>query len=221
MGKIRVKTLGVGGSEDEMKKRDEKRRAAKRARKEGLDKAKASGKSKDGERVKAVASSEKEVAVVEKEPNKKDAKDKPAKKALSEKKKVAKSSKVRSKRYTELKSQIDRNITYELKEAIKLVQSTSKASFEGSIEAHINMRKKAKELSLKAPKKSKDPKAPKTVQIAFEKKQPVAHAVLGKASAKEADIVKEYNAVIKLIGPHNIRKLTLASTMGPGVKVTV
>lgn len=234
MGKIRVKTLGEGALEEEQKKRDEVRRAVKRAKKEG----------KDGERTESAQPSEIEIEKAEKEIKRRDFDESPTivsvpketkkeskeeKSETKHKKQVSRPEKPRSHRYQELKALVDRTKLYELNEALSLVLKTSKTSFTGSVEAHINLRKTAKELSIKSPKakhakktktadnESKEPK--QELKISFEKKQAVAHAILGK-TADKADVLKnQYEAIVKFINPVNITKITLSSSMGPGIKV--
>ena len=49
--------------------------------------------------------------------------------------------KVRSKKYNENKAKVDRNKSYPVKEAIKLVKETSYSKFDGSVELHIVIKK--------------------------------------------------------------------------------
>lgn len=239
MGKIRVKTLGEDALEEEQKKRDDARRATKRAKKEGdQQKTKTPSAARSDERIASVVPSEKEIEKAEKEIKRRDFDESPTvasipketkkeskeeKTETKHKKQVSRPEKPRSHRYQELKALVDRNKLYELDEALSLVLKTSKTSFAGSIEAHINLRKTAKELSLKTPKKSKAQGADATVSpslnISFEKKQAVAHTILGKTTAKVEDLKSQYEAIVKFINPVNITKITLSSSMGPGIKV--
>lgn len=50
---------------------------------------------------------------------------------------------------------------------------------------------------------------------------PVIHTTLGKLSAKREDIEENLRAFILAIGSSKIRKATVATTMGPGIKVDI
>lgn len=50
---------------------------------------------------------------------------------------------------------------------------------------------------------------------------PIIHTTLGKLSAKREDIEENLKAFILAIGPSKIKKATVATTMGPGIKVDV
>lgn len=235
MGKIRIKKLGSEEQEQKQRKSDEHRRLVKKEKKEIPQKIKAPG-GKGGERVKAVGSpSEAELlAEIEKEHKHKKGTREVQKEGETEKTQITpktqktltspknpKPPKRRSKRYQEFKKQVDRTKTYPILEAVALVKQTSKIGFTGSIEAHAVLRRKAKELGLKNPKKSQDPKVPHFPKIMYEAKFPLAHAVLGKADEKDQTIQENCAALVKTIGNQNIVKLTLSSTMGPGVKVEI
>jgi len=70
-----------------------------------------------------------------------------------------------------------------------------------------------------------DPEAKKAsllagaVVIRAEKKAPLLHVRIGKVSQPENELQANLEALIKAINPVNIAKITLAATMGPGVKV--
>lgn len=57
------------------------------------------------------------------------------------------------------------------------------------------------------------------VQYRTETKAPLVHLVIGKIDAKEADLVANFKALIQTIGPSNIEKTVLTSTMSPGIKI--
>ena len=208
MGKIRVKTLGEDEQEKVQKKRDEERRAIKRAKKGQEEK----------KEVKAAQPEKKtgKKEIAEKKPQKEDtlATEKPkvkkTKQAEGAKVPPNRRPHVRSKRYTKIYSSVDRAKRYPISDAIKLVKDTSNVKFNGTIEAHFNLTKKPKELNLK-----KD----KALPVSYEKKFPLAHAKIGSVKDADGDIEKQLDAMIKKIGVKNITKLTLSSTMGPGVKV--
>lgn len=56
-------------------------------------------------------------------------------------KKVKKAPRIRGKKYNAVKAKVDRNKTYPPKEAIKLVKATSYSKFDGSVEAHLIIKK--------------------------------------------------------------------------------
>lgn len=55
--------------------------------------------------------------------------------------------------------------------------------------------------------------------IKTEKTAPVIHMVVGKLDQSEKELVANIQELIKVINPTKIKKLVLASTMGPGIKV--
>lgn len=54
-----------------------------------------------------------------------------------------------------------------------------------------------------------------------EKDQPLIHLKIGQVSQSEKELVENLKALITAVGPKNIRKLVIAPTMGPGVKIQV
>jgi len=52
-----------------------------------------------------------------------------------------------------------------------------------------------------------------------EKKAPVVHLVLGKLDQKDEELIANVEELIKTVGREKIKKMTLTSTMGPGIKV--
>jgi large subunit ribosomal protein L1 len=58
-----------------------------------------------------------------------------------EEKKAKKAPRIRGKKYNEVKAKVDRNKTYPVKEAIKLVKETSYSKFDGSMELHLIIKK--------------------------------------------------------------------------------
>ena len=97
---------------------------------------------------------------------------------------------------------VDRKKLYEPLEAIKLAQSSSHTKFEGKIEAHFNLKKTGKFGAWKT-----------------EKKAPLLHTVLGKQSEKPEELVKKLAEIVAKVDTHQIKKLVICSTMGPGIKV--
>lgn len=113
MGK--TKTAFVGETSELGKAKKEKKKESQKVHVAGL---------KGGQRVKAI---EVEPVVVTEETTEKQLK-----------KKVVK---VRSKKYQEAKGKIDRNKEYKIIDAIKLVKETSYSKFDGTMEAHLTLKK--------------------------------------------------------------------------------
>ncbi len=59
------------------------------------------------------------------------------------------------------------------------------------------------------------------IKIKTEKSAPVIHLVLGNLSQKDEELIENVKALIETIGKPNIKKMVLAATMGPGVKVQI
>ncbi len=72
---------------------------------------------------------------------------------------------------------------------------------------------------IKDPEKQVKKFASTGLEIKTEKKAPVIHTIVGLTNQKPQEIAKNTQALFKLVGLPNILKLTLAATMGPGVKV--
>jgi len=120
MGK--TKTAFVGSDFDKNKEKHEKASKAKE------DKVHISGL-KGGQRVKMVES---EMPVAEEQPSSAKA---------SEGQEKAVEPKVRSKKYKEVKAKVEPGKTYATKDAIKLVKETSYSKFDGTVEAHLVVKK--------------------------------------------------------------------------------
>ncbi len=59
------------------------------------------------------------------------------------------------------------------------------------------------------------------VKIKTEKKAPLIHTVFGRASQKQSELEANLEALIKAVDRQNIKKLVIASTMGPGIVVNL
>lgn len=59
------------------------------------------------------------------------------------------------------------------------------------------------------------------LKIKTEKKAPVVHLVLGKLDQPDSELIANVEVLIESIGKERIKKMTLAATMGPGVKVKI
>jgi len=71
------------------------------------------------------------------------------------------------------------------------------------------------------PKKSIKKFQGSTLKMKTEKKAPVLHLVLGKLDQPEKELVANVEVVLKAIGKGKTKKLILAATMGPSVKVAL
>ncbi|HUD19937.1 MAG TPA: hypothetical protein VMR81_05855 [Patescibacteria group bacterium] len=131
MGKIRVAKLGDESQEKEQKRRADARRQTKDSKKSKVEGVHLHG----GERVAVVEGTEirpefkKLIEEVEGTDTAKD-----GKKAKKEHK-----ARVRSKRYVEKASLIEKNKLYPLGDAVSLVKQTSLTKFDGTVEMHINL----------------------------------------------------------------------------------
>jgi len=72
----------------------------------------------------------------------------------------------------------------------------------------------------KDPQKRKKELEAGVIQIKTESKAPLMHVVIGKTSHKTPDLKKNLEALIQAVQPKNLKKIVLASTMSPGIKVT-
>ena len=199
---------------------------------------------------------------------------------------IQKKSHVRSAKYRQALTRIDRTKIYPLDEAIKLLKQVSLAKFDASVETHLNLTssnlkikvafphstgrklrvaiaddklleqiqaghidfdlllatpammpqvaKVAKILgpkglmpSPKAGTVTADP-AKKQAELAGgsrlisgEPKNPLMHVVVGKLSMSDQDLTSNISALVSAVTPKYITKLTLASTMSPGIKVSL
>lgn len=192
----------------------------------------------------------------------------------------------RSAKYVQARSMVDRTQFYALEDAIELVKRTSYSAFDGTITAHINLKKDLKPTEVSLPhsagKKVRvgiiddamlaefdagnfdydvlvttpemmkkvakyarvlgpkglmpnpkvgtittDPEAKKaaleggSMTLRSEKKAPLLHVTVGKTSQSTQEIAENVQAVLAAVKPTNLVKVTLAPTMGPGVKVSL
>ena len=136
MGKIRVKTLGIEGLEEEQKKEARLASEAKRAkkRKEKKKTVKAPGL-KGGERVAMVGPSEEELTKLEvtQAPETPKLEEQKPKKAAT--KKISK--KARSSRYKSVRLLVEQKL-YPLLEALELLKKLKTANFDETVELHAN-----------------------------------------------------------------------------------
>lgn len=62
-----------------------------------------------------------------------------------------KKARIRSHKYVEARSNVDRTIAYPLDQAVELVKSTSYSKFDGTVTAHINLKKEMKPFDVSMP----------------------------------------------------------------------
>lgn len=132
MGKIRAVAMGDEKQEKEQKRRAEARRQTKDSKKP-FDKAQ--GKQKvEGIEVAEGTDIKPEFKKLIEEVESGEKPSESAKKAKKQKK-----ARIRSKRYVEAASLVDKTKSYPLGEAISLVKKTSLTKFDGSVELHVNL----------------------------------------------------------------------------------
>ena len=138
MGKIRIATLG---SEQEKELKDKKRVVREEKKKRELaEKVHLSGM-KGGQRIKTVgAEDEEEIEKMAKLAKEVEKVQEHGIKEKGEEKKAKKKrrARLRSKKYQQLLTKIDHNKHYDIKEALPLLREISYASFDASVELHIN-----------------------------------------------------------------------------------
>jgi large subunit ribosomal protein L1 len=69
------------------------------------------------------------------------------------------------------------------------------------------------------PEKRQKELAAGKVQVKTEKKAPLVHVTIGKTDQSEKELIENAEALIKHVGAKKIRKMVLAATMSPGIKV--
>ena len=199
MGKIRIAALGDEKKQKQQKEKASVRREQKKAR---MGIPLPEKKPQAEKRVETAGAEPKPVKGAKKEVQAEKIEKKP-----TSKKKTALSKHPHSKRYLETLSSVDRKKVYPQNEALELAKKTANIKFVATIEAHFNLNKK---LSVKS-----------SDSLKFEKKAPLAHGKLGKANQKSEELKLALEKMIKTIRVGNIAKLTLSSSMGPGIKTEV
>lgn len=123
MGKIRIKTLGEGGLEQQDKKKSKVKKEQKEARKTAKG-------AHGGERLVAIGPSEEDLEKLSEPEQPTTDTRKPGKqRALG-------------KRYRDALIQVDRAKTYPLPQAVDLLKKVSFSTFDGTVELHINTKEK-------------------------------------------------------------------------------
>jgi ribosomal protein L1 len=155
---------------------------------------------------------------VEKKPKAdKKAKEKAPEKKTAEKKEAKKTrpKKLRSKRYRKLRTYIDRQKFYPVKDAVKLLCKIANSKIDETVSLDLITRKAKLKAKVKLVQNKKE------VEFKSEKKAPLLHAVIGKISLKEKKLEQNIEALIVAIGPKNIKKAVLSSTHSPGIKLEI
>jgi len=283
MGKVRKVILGDEAAEKEQKRKADARREGKKAKK-----AKVEGVNlKGGERTVLVEGDElkPEVkAMMDKVENGESAKE-------SKKKKVS-GPRQHGKKYQEAAKLVDKNKSYSLPEALKLVKLTSITKFDGTVELHLNinpltlgdkkdirgsvtlphgtgkqvrvavaddkiieeitagkinfdilvahpsmMPKLAKVARVLGPKGLMPNPKTGTVTTDIEKRvkelstgqvnyksepdNPIVHMAVGKVSFEEKQLTENIQAVLSAMGKNKLARVTITTTMGPGIKLAL
>lgn len=61
----------------------------------------------------------------------------------------------------------------------------------------------------------------RSISFKTEQNAPLIHAVFGKVSQKEEELEANLKTLLQTIGPQNIKKAVISSTMGPGIKIAI
>ncbi len=123
-------------------------------------------------------------------------------------------SKPRSKKYMDVASEVDKNKTYPLAEAIELVKKLSFSKFESNLEVHINTIQAGLRGTATLPFGGK-------TDYKTEPKAAVIHMTLGKLNQDSAEISANITSLLQTIGKTRVTKVSLAPTMGPSVKLNL
>jgi len=292
MGKVRKVILGDEAAEKEQKRKADARREGKKAKKakvEGVNLKGGEPASRQGGRTVLVEGDElkPEVkAMMDKVENPSSAK------ATEGKRKKANGPRQHGKKYQEAAKLVDKNKSYSLPEALKLVKLTSITKFDGTVEMHINlnpltlgdkkdvrgsvtlphgtgkqvrvavaddkiieeitagkinfdilvahpsmMPKLAKVARVLGPKGLMPNPKTGTVTTDIEKRvkelstgqvnyksepdNPIVHMAVGKVSFEEKQLTENIQAVLAAMGKNKIAKVTITTTMGPGIKLAL
>ena len=147
MGKVRVKTIGIEEDEKDQKKKAKAKAEAKRieaAKKEGADAKAQESKSEEAQKPANTDATEKSAethesndSVVPRPVSRSSASSKVAKQSKY-KSKTSKKAKPHSTNYLVMAKLVDKNKTYTIDEAFKILTSSKKLKFDETIELHIN-----------------------------------------------------------------------------------
>ena len=287
MGKIRVATLG-DEQEKEQRRRADARRQTKKSKKEHVEGVGLHG----GERTVVMEGTDIKPEFKKLIEEVEGGQTSDARLQTPDKKKKKVKARVRSKRYVEKASLVDKTKLYPLTEAVSLVKQTSLTKFDATVELHINLNpatlaekkdfrgsvslphgtgrevrviiaddtvladveagkinfdilvahpsmmsklaRVARTLGPKGlmpnpkngtvtadPEKRAKELSHGQVNFKTEPDQPIIHLTVGKVSFEDKKLADNITAVLDAVDRSKITKATLASTMGPGVKLNI
>ena len=133
------------------------------------------------------------------------------------------------KRLRAIRENVDRNRTYTVEEAAKIIKENAKAKFDETIEVAVNLgvdpRHADQMVRGVVAQAVKDAKGG-SVQFRVEKAG-IVHAGVGKASFSEQQIAENVRAFVDAVAKAKpsgakgtyIKKISVSSTMGPGVRI--
>ena len=125
----------------------------------------------------------------------------------------------RGKKYVEAAKLVDRATLYDVNEAVSIVKKASSAKFDETVEAHIRT------VTMDVAKAIKEIKAGK-IEYRLDKSN-IIHVPVGKVSFTEEQLADNFQALMGAVikaRPSTLKgtflkSVTMASTMGPGVKL--
>ena len=134
-----------------------------------------------------------------------------------EQKKTKKAPRIRGKKYNEAKAKIDRNKSYLVNEAIKLVKETSYSKFDGSVELHLVVKKTGLSVQVSLPHPAG---RQKRVEIATEKT--IEKLKAGKIDfdilVATVDMMPKLVPFARILGPKGLMPNPKNGTLVPDIK---
>ncbi|MCX6706069.1 MAG: 50S ribosomal protein L1 [Candidatus Woesebacteria bacterium] len=134
-----------------------------------------------------------------------------------EEEKAKKAPRIRGKKYNEVKAKVDRNKSYPVKEAIKLVKETSYSKFDGSVELHMVIKKLGLSASVTLPHSAGKEKR---VEIASD--ETIKKLELGKIDfdilIATPDMMPKLVPFAKVLGPKGLMPNPKNGTLVPDIK---
>jgi large subunit ribosomal protein L1 len=136
-----------------------------------------------------------------------------------EEKKAKKTPRTRGKKYNEVKAKVDRNKSYPVKEAIKLVRETSYSKFDGSMELHMVIKKTGLSVQVSLPHSAGKEKK---VEIASD--ETVEKLKTGKIDfdilIATPDMMPKLVPYARILGPKGLMPNPKNGTLVPDIKKT-
>lgn len=206
MGK--TKTAFVEATKEETKKSSFDELKEKRAKQEAIKK---SQKEKDEIHIAGLKGGQR-VKIIEAEPIISAEETK-----IEEEMKARKAPRIRGKKYNEVKTKVDRNKSYPIKEAIVLVKETSYSKFDGSIELHLVIKKQGLSVQVSLPHSAGKEKK---VEIATD--ETIKKIEAGKIDfdilVATPDMMPKLVAFAKILGPKGLMPNPKNGTLVPDIK---